>query len=72
MIYQKSYDGARRVIIRALKMHDQIHVKQQMIERLTKETHELKQNIVLHKSQMSGGDTGKYEMSVKKAEGELR
>ena len=72
MIYQKSYDGVRRIIIRALKMHDQIHSKKQMIERLTKEVDVLKQNIVLQKSQMTGGDMSKYEMTIRKVEGELK
>jgi hypothetical protein len=72
MIYRKSYDGVKRVVIRALKMHDQIHIKQQMIERLTGETYRLRQDITLEKSRMSGGDTSKYEMAVRKAEGELK
>jgi len=62
MMYLEKYKGKKRVIRKALKIHDELNDVQNKIDALENEKKNLHNKLIVIKNKMTGGDRGKYDM----------
>jgi len=61
-MYLEKYKGKKRVIRKALKIHDELNDVQNKIDALENEKKNLHNKLIVIKNKMTGGDRGKYDM----------
>ena len=62
MMHLEKYKGERRIIRKALKIHDELNDVQNKIDALENEKKNLHNKLIVIKNKMTGGDRGKYDM----------
>ena len=62
MMHLEKYKGKRRIIRKALKIHDELNDVQNKIDALENEKKNLHNKLIVIKNKMTGGDRGKYDM----------
>lgn len=62
MMYLEKYKGKKRVVRKALKIHDELNDVQNKIDALENEKKNLHNKLIVIKNKMTGGDRGKYDM----------
>ena len=62
MMHLEKYKVKRRIIRKALKIHDELNDVQNKIDALENEKKNLHNKLIVIKNKMTGGDRGKYDM----------